>query len=157
GVRLVLQDVAGVDAPLALIIRLKADRPRMPFGVVPFGGAGRDKELRHLVLVHVVPDRAVGRRAGASGNQKDLILLNQLARHFDGLGRRIGVIVGDEIDLAAVDAALGVDHFVIARLTFPDRAVIRGGAAIGGGIADPDLVVGDAGTVLFGGAGWPRC
>src|SRR5262252_7223355 len=59
-----------------------------------------------------------------SCDYEDLILFDQLARHLDGFGRRIGVVVGDEIDLAAVDATLGIDHFEVRRLAFPNRAVI---------------------------------
>ena len=36
---------------------------------------------------------------------KHLVLLDQLADHLDGLGRLIAVVVADEVDLAAVDAA----------------------------------------------------
>jgi len=38
-------------------------------------------------------------------DQQNLIAFDQFARLYDRLGRAIGVIVGDEIDLAPVDAA----------------------------------------------------
>jgi hypothetical protein len=40
---------------------------------------------------------------------RHLILLHELPDHLHRLGRRVGVVVGDEVDLAAVDAALVVD------------------------------------------------
>ena len=66
-VGLVLQDVGGIDAPFRSGSWLPAHRPGMALGVVPFGGAGASEQLRHLLLVHVVPDRAVGRRAERAG------------------------------------------------------------------------------------------
>jgi hypothetical protein len=35
-----------------------------------------------------------------------LLLLHQLTHHFDGLRRAVAVVAADEVDLAAVDAAL---------------------------------------------------
>src|SRR6185437_9197747 len=144
-----LQDVGGIDVPFALVVRLPADRPGVVFGVVPFGGAGRDEQLRHLLLVHVVPDGAVGRGAERAFDQQHAVLLDQLARLLDGFRRGVGVVVGNEIDLAPVDAALFVDQLVVGGLRLADRAVRRGRPAIGHGVADLDLAVGDAGAVFL--------
>ncbi len=127
-----------------------------PFGSSHLVAPVADEQLRHLVLVHVVPDRAVGRGPERAGIQKHLIFLDQLARHLDGLGRRISVVVGDEIDLAAVHPALVVDHLVIGGHRFADRSVGRGGSAVKAGIADLDLGIGDARAVILRGAGRSR-
>ena len=39
--------------------------------------------------------------------EKHLVALDQLARLLDRLRRAVAVVIGDEVDLAAVDAALG--------------------------------------------------
>src|SRR5262249_22624423 len=59
--------------------------------------------------------------------------------HLDGLGRLIAVVVGDEIDLAAVDAALVVDHLPECLMRLPDDAVGRRRTTVGVGVTDLDL------------------
>jgi hypothetical protein len=61
--------------------------------------------LRHLVVVEILPDRSVRRRAKAVENEGDLLLLDQAADLFDGLGRAVAVVEADEVDLATVNAA----------------------------------------------------
>ena len=48
-----------------------------------------------------------------------MILLDQLAYIFDGLRRTIGVVADDEIDLAAVDTALVIDHGEVRGFDLP--------------------------------------
>ena len=120
----------------------------MVLRIVPFVGAGGDEELRHLVVVEVALDRGVRRRAEGIECRQHLILLDQLAHQFDGLRRAIAVVAGDEVDLAAVDAALLVDHVEVAGLRLADRAVARSRAAVRHGVAELDLGVAGAGSVL---------
>ena len=153
GVGLVLQDVGRVDAALRLVADEKAHGPGMALRVVPLGGAGGREQLRHLLLVHVVPDRAVGRGTDRASDKQNLVALDQLARHLDRLRRRIAVVIGNEVDLAPVHAALIVDHLEIGGHRYRNGAGVRERAAIGAGVADLDLAVGDAGAVLLGGSG----
>jgi len=81
-----LQDVLGVDLRLGLVVRLPAHGPRVVLRIVPLGGAGGDVHLRHLLHVHVLVDRRVGRRAERLEHEQHLVLLDQLARHLHGLG-----------------------------------------------------------------------
>jgi len=151
GVGVFFEDVAGVDPGLTLIGRLKADRPREMFGVAPFCRAGGEQQVRHLFLVHVFVDRGIGRGAGGIEQEQHLVALDQLAHLLDRLRRAIGVVVGKEVDLAAIDAALAVDHLEEGGLALPDRAVRGTRAAVGAGVADLDLGVGSADiVVLFG-------
>src|SRR5262249_3145118 len=60
--RVVLQQILSIDVRFALVIRLPAHGPREVLRIVPLGGARRNKELRHLLGVHVFLDRGVGRR-----------------------------------------------------------------------------------------------
>src|SRR5882672_5802660 len=55
----VLHQIFGVDAALALVVRLPAHGPREIFWIAPFGGAGGDEQLRHLLGIHVFVDRGV--------------------------------------------------------------------------------------------------
>ena len=129
----------------------------MVLGIVPLVGAGGDEQLRHLVFVQITLDRGIGRRAERVEQQQHLLLLDQLAHHLDGLRRAIAVVATDEVDLAAVDAALVVDHGEVGGLRLADGAVGRSRAAIGHGVADLDLGVADAGTVLAGGKSQSAC
>ena len=72
--------------------------------------------------------------------EENLVLLDQLAGHLHGLGRLVAVVVGDHVDLAAVDAAFGVDLVQIGHHDLGDDAVGGSRTGIGRGDADPDFV-----------------
>ena len=55
------------------------------------------------------------RRAEAVEHEGDLLLLDEAARLLDGLRRAVAVVEADQIDLAAVHAALLVDHLEIGE------------------------------------------
>ena len=146
---IVLQDVGGIDPGLDLVVRLPADRPRKILRVVPFGGAARHEHLRHLLGVHVFLDRGVARRAQRIEDQQHLVGLDQLARLFHGLGRIVAVIIGNEVDLAAVDAAFGIDLVEVGRFGLADGGVGGCRARIRHDVADLDLGIGRAGSYFF--------
>jgi len=50
-------------------------------------------------------------------------LSTQLANLLDGLGRAVGVVILNEVDLAAVYAALVVDHLDIGGLGLADDRI----------------------------------
>ena len=91
----------------------------------------------------------VGRGSERAEHQQHFFLLDQLAGLLDRLRRRVGVIEGDELDLAAVDAAFGVDLLEIGLLRPADDAEAGYRAAIGQRLADADfvlVVVGESGS-----------
>ena len=147
--RIVLQDVFGVDASLDLVAGLPANGPREILRVVPLGRARRNEDLRHLLGIHVFVDRAVGRRTQRIEDQKHLVAFDQLACLLDGFRRAIAVVIGNEIDLAAVDAALGIDLVEIGFLGLADGRVGRRRPRIGHDVADLDLGVGRARIVFL--------
>src|SRR5215470_7737784 len=155
GIGLVLQNIAGVNAALCLVADEKAHGPGMALGVVPLSGAGAEEQLRHSILIHVVPDRAVGGGADRAGDEQNVVSLYQLARHLDRLGWRIAVVNRNEGDLAPVHTTLIVDHLEIGGHRYRNGAGVRERAAIGAGVADLDLAVGDPGAVLLGGSRRP--
>src|SRR5258708_11058938 len=65
------------------------------------------------------------------------------------LRRAIGVVIAYEVDLAAVHAAIVVEHPKIGAHRLADDAVGRGRPAIRHDVADLDLGVGDAPVVFF--------
>jgi hypothetical protein len=108
-----LQSVGRIDVPLYLAIGLPTDRPWKVLGVVPFGRSCGDKQLRHFLLVEVTVDCGIGRGAERGSDQQHAVFLDQLAHLLDRLRRRIAIVIGDEIDLTAVNAPLVVYHPVI--------------------------------------------
>jgi hypothetical protein len=52
--------------------------------------------------------RSVHRRPQRTEDEQDLVALDEPARLLDGLGRAEGVVIADEGDPAAVDAALAL-------------------------------------------------
>ncbi|MGY3371525.1 hypothetical protein ACVWZL_008650 [Bradyrhizobium sp. GM2.4] len=149
GVRLFLQQPFRVDLRFALVGRLPAHGPGEVLRVIPLGGAGGDEQLRDLLGVEVFLDRAVRGRAERVEHDDHLVALDQLADLLDGLRRRIAVVIGDEVDLAAVDAALVVDHLEVGFFGLADDAIGRGRTAIRHDVADLDLGIGRAGVIFF--------
>ena len=139
--RVIFQKVFRIDVTFGLVARLKTRGPRKLARLVPHRRAGRDEQLRHLVGVQI---GLHGRhRIGAEARecQENLVLLDELAGHIQRLRRIIGVVIRDEPDPAAVDAAFGVDLVEIRRDHLADDAIGRGRAAVGHRVADPDLAV----------------
>ncbi len=99
--------------------------------------------MGHPLLVHVLVDGAVGGCSEGLEQERDLVLLDQLADHLHRLGRAVAVVVADEVDLAAVDAALVVDLLEVGGEGLADGPVGGGVAAVRVGIADLDLGGGD--------------
>ena len=143
------QCMLGVDRAFGRVVGLPAHGPRKFRRLAPLGCAGRDEELRHLLLVEVLLHHGVGRRAEQLVDRVDLIVLDQLAHHLDGLGRLEAVVVGDEGDLAAVHAAGIVHHVPVGGDRLADGTVGRQRSRVGVGVAEFDLLVGDAGIVLL--------
>ena len=96
--------------------------------------------MRHLLRVQIGLDRRVGVGADGSEREENVVFLDQLAGHRHGLGRLIGVIVADHIDLAAVDAAFGVGLFQIRDDALGDHAIGGSRTGIGRGVANTDFV-----------------
>ena len=55
-------------------------------------------------------------------HQQHFVLLDEFSGLLDRLRRRVGVVEADELDLAAVDAAFGVDLLEIGLLRPADDA-----------------------------------
>jgi hypothetical protein len=60
--------------------------------------------------------RVVGGGPERAEHQQHFFLFDELACLLDRLGRRVRVIEADELDLAAVDSAFGVDLLEIGLL-----------------------------------------
>src|SRR5206468_966205 len=89
-------------------------------------------------------------------DQEHLVALDQLARLLDRLRRTERVVIADEVDLAAIDAALDIVLVEIGRLRLADRAIGRRRAAIGHYVADLDFGVARTGIVFLLRAGRTR-
>jgi hypothetical protein len=113
-------------------------------GVIPPRRAGRNENLRHVFGIEIFLHRDVRRRADGRKHCQHFILLDQLAGLLDRLCRRIAVVQGEELDSAAVDAALVVEHLEVGGFRTRDRAIGRCRPAIGRGVAELD---GDLGRI----------
>ena len=105
---------------------------------------GRE-DVGDLALLEIVLDRLGGRRPQVAHHDEDVVALDQALGVGDRLGGLVDVVVGDQLDLAAVDAA-GLVDAVEDRLHAGldvDAPVGDGAGEIQAG-ADHDLLVGDA-------------
>ena len=141
---------------LGLIVGLPAHSPGEMLGVAERGGAGRDEQLRYLVVVEILPDRQVRRGAERVEEESDFLVFDQAAHLLDRLRRAVSVIETDKIDLAAVHAALLVDHFEIGRGRLADDPVSGGWSAVGHRLPDLDFRIGDSGRIVGAGRACAR-
>ena len=91
-----------------------------------------------LLLVQASRGGHVG-RADLDDAGEDLVLLDQLGHDRRRLVRVVRVVLGDQLQLVAVDATVGVDLVEVDLEALGDRA--EGGQRPGLGHADPDLEV----------------
>jgi len=92
-----------------------------------------------------------GLRRGAERAEQcqHLLLLHKPPRRFNALRRAIGIVHGEEFDVAAIDAALFIQHLEI-RLADPTKhAVQRTRAAVRHCLSHLDLSVARAGIVFL--------
>ncbi|MGY4426678.1 hypothetical protein ACVWY2_009127 [Bradyrhizobium sp. JR6.1] len=101
--------------------------------------AGGDEQLRDILLVEVFSHGEVARRAERAEHQQHVLTLDEIAGLLDR-GLRIGAVIDrDELDLAAIDAAMLVDHVEIGRFRPPDGRERGERSGVGHDIADTDL------------------
>ena len=129
-----------IDVRFGLVAGQEAHGPGKLARLVPHRGARGDEQLRDLLRVQIGMDGLAGVGAEACQNKENVVFLDELARHLHRLGRIVGVVIGNEVDLAAVDAALGVDLVEIGRQHLADHAIGGSRTGIGHGVADPDFV-----------------
>ena len=149
GVRMFFQDVLAVDASLDEVVGVEAHRPGKILRIGELRRAGRGEQLRHLLGVEIFLHRRVRGRAEELEGEQHFVALDQLAHLLDRLGRRVGVVILDQVDLAAVHAALIVDHLHIGGLGLADGGIGGGRSGERIGLADLDLGIGRAGVVFF--------
>ncbi len=130
-------------------MRRPAHGPRIVVGIVEHGCAGADEQMGHLLLVDVFDHRHVGGGADRIDQEQHLLAFDQAADLLDRFWRAVGVVEADVIDLAAVDAALIVDHREVGGGGDRAGGIGRRRSAIGRGGADLDFGVGDARPVTL--------
>src|SRR5699024_6094446 len=106
---------------------------------------GGGEDVGHALLVEEVDDSAVRGGSEPTEHREDLVLHDQLAGHVDGGGRVVPVVFDPVVDLAAVNASLGVDVVEHGPGPLGNRQVARcGRPGLGLVRTDDDGVVGDA-------------
>ena len=140
----VVLDVLAEDLAFDQVVGLPAERLLVLGGFVPAPAARGDEQVRHPLAVEEVHDLGVGRGAQSAHHREDVVLEDEFLGHLDGLGRVVAVVLVTEVDLAAVDAAVGVDVVEVRLGAHRDVAVAgRGRAGQRLVAADDDAVLGD--------------
>ena len=91
----------------------------------------------------------IGYVAQALEDEGDLVLFDEPADLFDSLGRVVTVVEANQIDLAAINPAMLVEHLEVGKLGLADGAVGGSRTTVGHGLANLDLGICDTGTVFF--------
>ncbi len=153
-----LDEIAAVDAALAAVALEEANRPRvLRRRRAERLGAVCGEDLGDLLRVEVVANGEVVRRPDGVEDRRDPVLLDELAGELNGLRRVVRVVVVAVLDLAAVDAAAGVDPVEVRLRAGCDRA--EGGCLAGerDRSSDQDGRGGDARVGGRSAAGDPGC
>ena len=152
GVRLHRDHVLGQDTRFGRIERKTCHGPFVILGIVPFGRAGVEQKLRHALGIEIFVHGGLRRGTQRAVEREHLVLLDQATRGFDAFRRAIGIVHGEEGDLAPVDTALVVEHLEIGFPNAAQHAIERARAAMRHGLSDLDLGVAGAEVVfLLGG------
>ena len=110
-------------------------------------GQRRYEQLWNFVVVEILPDGEIGGVAKRAKDEGDAFLLDETPRLLDSLRRAVAVVDANQVDFAAVDAALFVNHPEVGRFRPADDAIGRSRPAVGHGLANLDLRAGDPGSV----------
>ena len=103
--------------------------------------------MRDFLVVEILPNRDIGEPAERREDERDPFLFDETPRLFDGLRRAVAVVETEEIELAAVDAALFVDHLETRGFRPANETIGGRWTAVGHGLAKLDLGIGDAGRI----------
>ena len=124
-VRVVFNDVPCEDTSLALIAAEERHGPGILCRIVEHPGPRLDEQLRHLLRVHVALDGRVGCRAQVAEDGQHLVFLDQATHHLDRLGRRVLVVVDDQLNFSPVDATGLVELLEVGLRDLADHRVAR--------------------------------
>ncbi len=149
GVRLHVDDVPGQNTRFGRIERQARHGPFVVLRIVPFRGAGVEQQLRHALGIEIFVHGGLRRGAERAEQRQHFVLLDQPPRRLDAFRRAVGVVHGEELDLAPVDAALLVDHLEIGFADAPQHAIDRAGTGMRHGLAELDFGIAGADIVFF--------
>jgi hypothetical protein len=149
GVGVIFQNVLRVNAAFGLVVGIERDGPGRVLRIRETRCSGGSQELRHLPGIEVFLNGRVRGRADNLEGEQDLVAFDEFAHLLDRFRRTVGVVVLNEVEFTAVDAALLVDHPEIGGLGLSDARIGRCRPAERHGLADLDLGIGCAGVVIF--------
>src|SRR5260370_18722889 len=119
---ILLENVSLVKTRAQSIARAHAgDRVGPSLVIAPAVGAALDEQLRNFSLVEVFRNLELSGRPNRTESKGDVLHVNQLARLVPGSPRQEAVVDTDQVDLAAIDAALIVDHLHVGLLGPTER------------------------------------
>ena len=149
GVRLHADDMLGEDARFGRIQRQARHGPFEVLRIVPFRRAGVEQQLRHALRVEIFVHGGLRRGAERAVQRQHFLLLDQPPRRLDAFRRAVGVVHGEELYLASVDAALFVQHLEIGFADPAEHAVERAGAGMRHGLSELDFGIARARIVFL--------
>src|SRR5260370_15341684 len=94
-------------------MRRSASSPRIMLGIIEDRCARPNEKIGHPLLVDVFKNCQIWSSADRIDDKQYFLTLNELARLLDRFRRTIGIVKRHVVDLAAVDAALLVDHLEV--------------------------------------------
>ena len=119
------------------------------FGSFHFDAPVLSRQLRHALRVEIFVHGGLRRGAERAEQRQHFLLLDQPPRRLDAFRRAVGIVHGEELDLAAVDAALLVQHLEIGLADPAEHAIERAGAGMRHGLAELDLGIARARIVFL--------
>src|ERR1700731_2142108 len=114
GVRLRLQNGLCDDSAFRFEVRIERHGPGESLRIVKASSSRRDEQLGSPLAVQIFLNRDIRCRADCADLGKHAYVLDEFPRLLDGLRGAVGIVQLRELDLAAIDSALLVQHFEIA-------------------------------------------
>jgi hypothetical protein len=118
--------------------------------IAPAVGTALDEQLRNFAIVEIFRNLELRGRANRPESKGDMLHFDKLARLVPGSPRHEAVVDADQVDLAAIDAALIVDHLHVGLLGQTERREPGARTGIRHRLADLDLGIGHPRRVLRG-------
>lgn len=140
-IRLHAHDMLGEDARFGRIERQARHGPFVVLRIVPFRRAGVEQQLRHALGIEIFVHGSLRRGAERAEQGQHFLLLHQPPRGFNAFRRAVGVVHGQELYLAPVDAAQFVQHLEIGFADTAEHAIKRTRAAVRHSLAELDFGV----------------
>jgi hypothetical protein len=116
-----LGQILGVNLPFGVVAHETRGRQRERRNVGELARAGHDRDRRYASRLQIFRGRRIAGRTELAEHERHLVAFDELAGMLDRLRRAVGIVIGDVVDRAPIDAATIVDVLDVGEDTPADE------------------------------------